>query len=181
MNRSKNSLKDAFALLIALTLASCVSSPIKTDNTAAVTTNNTSSLTPSDKAAVNQFWSATLPKSDSTTTATIYKADSRCETYVPETVTVPAETPVQAAIKEVLDRGENGDFSLAGYRVRIDQKNRIATVDLRIAPDSKRKFVSLSTCEQFALFGSLRKTLTSNSQWKIRDVRFTEKGQAIFL
>ncbi|MFM6369036.1 MAG: sporulation/spore germination protein, partial [Dolichospermum sp.] len=40
---------------------------------------------------------------------------------------------------------------------------------------------SLSSCEQFALFGSVRKTLMSNSEWKIKDVRFTERGEDIVL
>lgn len=178
MNCSKNRLKTTLVFL-AIALTSCTAPSLKSQNPAVV--NTASSLTPSNKAAVNDFWNANQSKSNNTTSVTIYKADSQCETFVPETVTVPVETPVQGAIKEVLDWEENGDFSLAGYRVRIDPKSRIATVDLRLAPDSKRKFVSLSTCEQFALFGSLRKTLISNSQWKIKDVRFTEKGQAIFL
>ncbi|NEQ15875.1 MAG: sporulation/spore germination protein, partial [Moorea sp. SIO3E2] len=33
----------------------------------------------------------------------------------------------------------------------------------------------------FALFGSLRKTLTANSQLNIKDVRFTEQGEDIYL
>jgi hypothetical protein len=68
---------------------------------------------------------------------------------------------------------------LSGYRVRVN--NGVATVDLRLSPQSKRNFVSLSSCEQFALFGSVRKTLTNNSQWKIKEVRFTEKGEAIVI
>jgi hypothetical protein len=31
------------------------------------------------------------------------------------------------------------------------------------------------------LFSSVRKTLISNSQWKIKDVRFTERGEEIAL
>jgi hypothetical protein len=50
-----------------------------------------------------------------------------------------------------------------------------------LSPNSRRQFVSLSTCEQFALFGSLRKTLTDNSPLKIKGVRFTERGQDIVL
>ncbi|MBD2021984.1 hypothetical protein H6F43_17535, partial [Leptolyngbya sp. FACHB-36] len=60
-------------------------------------------------------------------------------------------------------------------------RNGVATVDLRLPANAKRRFVSLSTCEQLALFGSIRKTLTSNRQWKIKSVRFTEKGQPIVL
>jgi hypothetical protein len=96
-------------------------------------------------------------------------------------VAVPAATTVNAAVGKVLDKASSGDFGLAGYRVNVNAKSGVATVDLRLSPDSRRQFASLSSCEQFALFGSLRKTLTNNSQLKIKDVRFTEQGQQIVL
>jgi hypothetical protein len=86
---------------------------------------------------------------------------------------------VDAAVGTVLKEAASGDFDLAGYRVNVNANSRVATVDLRLSPDSQRKFVSLSTCEQFALFGSLRKTLTANSQLNLKDVRFTQQGQEI--
>lgn len=117
----------------------------------------------------------------STLSVDIYLPDSRCETLLPTKVSIPADTPAQAAIGKVLEQRDTADFSLAGYRVSVNPSSRVATVDLRIAPGSQRKFVSLSTCEQFALFGSLRKTLTSNPTLNIRDVRFTEQGQELYL
>ncbi len=111
----------------------------------------------------------------------IYRPDSQCQTLVSEKVAVPAATPVNAAVGKVLKEADSGDFALAGYRVNVNTNSRIATIDLRLSPDSQRQFVSLSTCEQFALFGSLRKTLTDNSQLKIKDVRFTQQGQEIKL
>ena len=74
-----------------------------------------------------------------------------------------------------------GGQDLAGYRVNLDLNKRVVTIDFRLSPDSKRQFVSLSMCEQFTLFGSLRKTLTDNPQLKIKDVRFTNQGQEIRL
>lgn len=111
----------------------------------------------------------------------IYHADSQCEKLVPEKVEVPAETPAKEAVGKVLQRADSSDFELAGYRVNINPDTRIATVDLRRAPDTQREFVSLSACEQLALFGSLRKTLLENPQLKIKEVRFTEQGQDIEL
>lgn len=111
----------------------------------------------------------------------IYRPDSQCQTLVSEKVAVPAASPVNAAVGKVLKEADSGDFDLAGYRVNVNANSRIATIDLRLSPDSQRQFVSLSTCEQFALFGSLRKTLTDNSQLKIKDVRFTQQGQEIKL
>ena len=143
-----------------------------------------STLSPSSKPkplnTVNSK-AASTTKSSNTVTLRIYQADSQCQNLVPEKETVPATNPVDAAVGRVLKQVDSGDFDLAGYRVKVNAKTRVATVDLRRMPNSRRQFVSLSQCEQFALFGSLRKTLTSNSQLKIKDVRFTEQGQAIKL
>ncbi len=114
-------------------------------------------------------------------TVTIYRPDSQCQTLVPEKVALPSVSTLQAAVGKVLEQRNSTDFNVAGYRVSVNPKSSVATVDMRIAPTSLRKFVSLSTCEQLALFGSLRKTLTSNQGFKIKNVRFTEQGQEIFL
>ncbi|MEH1813062.1 MAG: sporulation/spore germination protein [Nostoc sp.] len=114
-----------------------------------------------------------------TTSVTLYTSDTQCQKLIPEKVSVPAEEPVTNAVSKILEKRDTSDFSLSGYRVNI--KNGIATVDLRISPESKRQITSLSSCEQFALFGSLRKTLTSNAQWNIKEVRFTEGGEDIVL
>ncbi|MCT7952811.1 GerMN domain-containing protein [Ancylothrix sp. C2] len=109
----------------------------------------------------------------------VYKADSDCQSLVPEKVEVPAKSSMEAAAGKVVERYDTGDFDVAGYRVSVDAKTGVATIDFRLAPNSKRRFVSLSSCEQFALFGSLKKTLTSNPAWKIKEVRFTERGKPI--
>jgi hypothetical protein len=114
-----------------------------------------------------------------TTDVTVYNSDAECQELVPQKTPVSSQEPVVGAVGKILEGRDNGDFSLSGYRVNV--KNGIATVDLRLSPNSKRILTSLSSCEQFALFGSLRKTLTSNSQWNIKDVRFTEKGEEIAL
>jgi len=114
-------------------------------------------------------------------TVIIYKADTQCNSLVAEKITIPAERQIEAAVGKVLERRNTGDFDLAGYRVILNANSGIATVDLRISPDSQRTFASLSNCEQMALFGSVRKTLTSNLGWKIQDVRFTAQGEEIYL
>jgi hypothetical protein len=123
----------------------------------------------------------TTTQAQNTISLNIYQADSQCQTLVPEKVTIPAGSPVDAAVGKVLEKASSGDFDLAGYRVNVNAKSGVATVDLRLAPDAQRQFLSLSTCEQFALFGSLRKTLVDNAQLKIKDVRFTEQGQELEL
>ncbi|MBF2063050.1 MAG: hypothetical protein IGS39_01240 [Calothrix sp. C42_A2020_038] len=120
---------------------------------------------------------ATETLSGKTTDVTIYTSDSQCQEHVPKTTTVPANEPIAGAVGRALEGHDSGDFSLSGYRVNV--KNGVATVELRVSPNSKRLLSSLSSCENFSLFGSVRKTLTSNSQWKIKDVRFIEKGQEI--
>jgi len=114
-----------------------------------------------------------------TTNVTIYTSDVQCQELIPEKVSVPVDEPVTNAVGKIIEKRDTSDFSLSGYRVNV--KNGVATVDLRISPESKRQIASLSSCEQFALFGSLRKTLTSNAAWNIKEVRFTERGENIVL
>ena len=114
-----------------------------------------------------------------TITLNIYRTDSQCETLIPEPVAVAAETPVTASVGNVIAQVSSGDLDLAGYRVNLN--NGIATIDLRLSPDSQRQFISLSMCEQLGLFGSIRKTLLENSQLNIKDVHFTDQGRKIVL
>ncbi|MFQ4140628.1 sporulation/spore germination protein [Chlorogloeopsis sp. ULAP02] len=110
---------------------------------------------------------------------TLYTSDSQCQDLIPQKIEVSATEPVTGTVGKILEQRDSADFSFSGYDVNI--KNGVATVDLRVSPKSQRQIASLSSCEQFALFGSLRKTLTSNSQWGIKEVRFTEKGEEIVL
>ncbi len=201
MNRLKTSLTPLMAGLIVLLLGSCASSPTnhQTDSTSSsvaetdiVSTEQSETppalpTTPQQKTPIaSQSLDANSDRSKSnsgtkTITLTIYQADSQCQNLVPEQVSVPADTLVDGAVGKVLQQADSGDFDLAGYRVQVNPNSGVATVDFRLSPDSRRQFVSLSSCEQFALFGSLRKTLTDNSRLKIKDVRFTEQGQAIQL
>lgn len=115
------------------------------------------------------------------TPVTLYTIDNQCEELVPELIQVPATQELEAAVGEAIERNNSADFSLAGYRISVDSGTGVATIDLRVAANSSRTFNSLSSCEQLALFGSLRKTLTANSAWNIKDVQFTEKGQELYL
>lgn len=110
---------------------------------------------------------------------TIYRVDSQCSNLVPEKINVAAAQPIDATVGRVLAAQNNPDFDLSGYRVNVS--NGTATIDLRMVPNSTRTFTSLSSCEQFALFGSLRKTLTEHPQWQIKSVRFTDRGKEIVL
>jgi cell wall-associated NlpC family hydrolase len=136
----------------------------------------TSDPTPAATSKATTTKTATAPK---TVNVTLFTSDTQCREFIPQKVVVPAEEPVTSAVGKIIDERDTGDFNLTGYRVNL--KNGVATVDLRLSPQSKRQLASLSSCEQFALFGSLRKTLTSNPQWNIKEVRFTEKGEEIVL
>ncbi|MEH2148430.1 sporulation/spore germination protein [Nostoc sp.] len=200
-----NTIKRYFLPLIFVTmvvsLSSCSSNPtasnidIKTPSSTTIPTNSSLSQTPSQIPSVAQLRekspnqespkentpSSSAPKAvtSKTTNVTLFTSDAQCQELIPEKVSVPAEEPVTNVVSKILEKRDTSDFSLSGYRVNI--KNGIATVDLRISPESKRQIASLSSCEQFALFGSLRKTLTSNAQWNIKEVRFTERGKDIVL
>ena len=114
-----------------------------------------------------------------TTNATLYTSDTQCQKLIPKQVAISANKPISAAVAQIIEQQNNGDFNLSGYRVSV--KDGVATVDLRTDPQSRRQIISLSSCEQFALFGSLRKTLTSNPNWNIKTVRFTQLGEDIVL
>ncbi|HEY9648212.1 MAG TPA: hypothetical protein V6C88_17680 [Chroococcidiopsis sp.] len=114
------------------------------------------------------------------TTVKIYQADSECVNYVAKEIQVPRDRAIEAAVGKVLEVYNSPDFNLSGYRVSVDAEG-VATVDLRIPPDAPRQITSLSACEQFALFGSLRETLVNNPDWKVKTVHFTERGKDISL
>jgi hypothetical protein len=99
---------------------------------------------------------------------------------IPQKVRVNKEHPIESAVTKVLETQHNSDFDV-NYRVILDRTAKLATIDLRIPANSKRQLVSLSSCEQLALFGSLRQTLTSNQGWEIQKVRFTKEGKEIWL
>jgi Sporulation and spore germination len=115
--------------------------------------------------------------SGKTSKITVFTSDAQCQELVPKEVTVSGNEPVAGAVGEIIKERDTTDLNLSGYRVNV--KNGIATVDLKIAPSSKRDISSLSSCENFALFQSMEKTLTSNPQWGIKNVRFTNKGKEI--
>lgn len=137
------------------------------------------STPPKNAISYNSIPSASFAPTGKTVDVTVYSSDAQCQELVPQKTPVSAEEPVAGAVGKILEGRDSGDFSLSGYRVNV--KDGVATVDFRLNPNSKRFLTSLSSCEQFALFSSLRKTLTSNSQWKIKDVRFTEKGEEVAL
>lgn len=201
MNISKKYIISFIVVAIASSISGCSSSQASGNfdqtATATATTPSSSSLSQiptqtqlTAKSSVEQPFS-TEPFTQDTASSTsesptgktinltLYTSDTECQELIPNKVSVPAEKPATGIVSKIIEQQDTGDFSLSGYRVSV--KNRIATVDLRIAPDSKRQLVSLSHCEQFALFGSLRKSLTSNAQLNIKNVRFTERGKKITL
>jgi hypothetical protein len=178
MNSSKKCLTSVIFGLILISLSGCRLLSSTTATGATILAENHRNSSESSASQVELVSQETTPSN--TIKITLYQVDSQCEKLVPETVNIPSKNSLETVIGEVITTFNNGDFSVAGYRVQVDQKSGVATIDLRLPPDTKRKFMSLSTCEMLALFGSLRQTLTSNSQWHIKEVRFTEKGQEIF-
>ncbi len=200
MKRLKKHFTPLLTGVIVLSLSSCASGPTnRNTDTASAETINTLSVTQLDAIgstpAQNQkvtpvamqplnaadTKATSIAQSIKTVPVNIYQADSQCQTLVSEKAALTLDNPVNAAVAKVLKEADSGDFDLVGYRVNVNSNSRVATIDLRLSPNSQRQFVSLSACEQFALFGSLRKTLTSNSQLKIKAVRFTEQGKEIKL
>ncbi|MFP4300263.1 MAG: sporulation/spore germination protein [Spirulinaceae cyanobacterium] len=107
----------------------------------------------------------------------LFYPNATCDRLVPEPWEAPENNAVEATVGQTIERSLSGDFDVVGYRVNLDETTAI--VDLRLSPDSDRHFLSLSQCEKFALFGSLRETLTENSLWNVDNVRFTSQGEDI--
>ena len=193
MNTSNRYIIPFVVLAIASGLSSCNSNQTRNIDTqtataATATPNSSLSQIPSmaqlrAKSRIEQPFTAesftTATATGKTIDLTLYTSDSQCKKLIPNPVSVSANEPATGIVGKIIEQQDTGDFSLTGYRVNV--KNGVATVDLRMAKDSKRQIVSLSNCEQFALFGSLRKSLTSNAQLNIKEVRFTEKGKKITL
>lgn len=204
MNRLKTCITPLITGLILLTLSSCASvgtnhqndsaglpnpgtgtalAATQSDAVAATAAQSSKTLTAVTRQSsrVTRTQATSSTPTARTVALNIYQVDSQCEALVPESMAVPADSPLESAVGTVLKQTDSADFELAGYRIQVNPKSRVATVDFRLSPNSRRKFVSLSMCEQFALFGSLRKTLTNNSRLNIKNVRFTEQGQEIVL
>lgn len=125
------------------------------------------------------------PKSPSsaaknTVSINIYQVDNQCNDFIAERMDVPQNNSLDMAVSKVIEKSNINEFSLSNSKVTINPQG-IATIDFQVAANSKRRFISLSSCEQFNLFGSLRKTLIDNPDWQIKDVRFTEGGKEIVL
>lgn len=154
------------------------------------TANTRESLSPIPLPVATSVGNASTPKlpqpaikpqvTTKAVTATIYQVDSQCQALIPQTVNLPAAQSLKAAVATVLEQQSTSDLNLA-YRVQRERNSGIVSIDLRVPANSPRKLTSLSSCEQLALFGSLRQTLTSNPLWKVKNVRFTELGKEIWL
>lgn len=182
MYNYKQAILSLFLVVSCTVISSCDSN--NTANNPIPETTPTSKINPSppkklQKSPTPAIEPYTKAISGKTTNVTVYTSDAQCQELIPQKADVSAAEPINEAIGKIFKEQSTADFSVSGYRVNV--KNGVAIVDLRISPDSKRQVSSLSSCEQFALFSSVRKTLISNSQWKIKDVRFTERGEEIAL
>jgi hypothetical protein len=117
--------------------------------------------------------------SASTVPVAIYRMDASCDALVPKTENLPKDRTLEAAVGAVIRQSNSADFTVSDYRV--SQAGGKATIVLRLPPTAKRPFASMSACEQMSLFGALRETIVSRSEWKIRDVQFSDgKGEIVF-
>lgn len=131
--------------------------------------------TPTPAETRNQNKAANRKSSD----ITVFTSDLQCQKLVPQKVSVSSTEPMTDAVGKIIASKNTADLNISNYRVNFN--NGTATVDFRVPPDSPRQLVSLSSCEQFTLFKSIEKTLTSNPKWNVKNVRFTQSGEEIYL
>ncbi|MEL7223905.1 MAG: hypothetical protein AAF810_05100 [Cyanobacteria bacterium P01_D01_bin.36] len=112
-------------------------------------------------------------------TVSVYTIDDQCNGFVEEPVEVPSSAAMSEAVGKAVSASDLNAFKLDGYQVNID--GNTAIVDMRLAPGSERQFVSLSSCEQRILFGSVEETLLNNADWDVDAVKFTNAGKELSL
>lgn len=168
-----------FSLLLSVIglLGGCRSGASTTPQASAIASSPSPSPSAPTPKATPRPKSVKSTKSGKTVLLNVYQLDDQCNRFKAEKVTFPASQAVDRAVSKVLQNVESGDLDLAGYRVKV--ASGIATVDLRLGGTSRRSLAALSNCEQLALYGSLRKTLTGNAPLKIKSVEFTERGKKI--
>jgi hypothetical protein len=110
-------------------------------------------------------------------TVDLYRVNGECNGFEAVPKDLPTETAMDAAIEETLAYTTNGDFEIAGYRLKTTDS--VATIDLRLPPDSPRTFLSLAPCEAYTILGSLRETLIKNEIFGVSRVNFTYQGEEI--
>ncbi|MBW4440351.1 MAG: hypothetical protein KME10_03775 [Plectolyngbya sp. WJT66-NPBG17] len=115
--------------------------------------------------------------SGKTISVNIFQLDNQCNKFVATKEAIAANQPVTQAIAKTLEKANSESLDVAGYRVKV--KSGVATIDFRPIPNARRSLTTLANCEQLALFGSVRRTLTQNTALKIKSVRFTDRGQLI--
>ncbi len=107
----------------------------------------------------------------------IFQLDTQCNKFITTKAAIAANQPVTQAIAKTLEKANSESLDVSGYRVKV--KSGVATIDFRPIPNARRSLTTLANCEQLALFGSVRRTLTQNPTLKIKSVRFTDRGQLI--
>ncbi|MGD1866621.1 MAG: hypothetical protein ACFB0D_18885 [Phormidesmis sp.] len=121
------------------------------------------------------------PSSGEMVTVSVYTIDDQCNNFVEQPLQVLSGVAMDEAVAKAVDVSANdlNAFKLDGYQVNVD--GNTAIVDMRLAPGSERQFVSLSSCEQRMLFGSVEETLLNNADWDVDAVKFTTAGKELVL
>ena len=103
--------------------------------------------------------------------------DSSCNALISKTEDLPKEKTLEAAVGAVINYSNSADFTISDYGITKEETS--ATIVLRLPPTAKRPFAAMSACEQMSLFGALRATIVGRSDWKIRDVQFSDGKKEI--
>lgn len=119
-------------------------------------------------------------------TVTLYTPMPTCEGYQGVERAIAIDKAIPQIVHYLLAEQSRNllHLELSGYRIQttpLANNAKSVTLDLRVAPGSPRQLISLSICEQQALFGSIRKTLLENDSLGIESVQFTETRQPVAL
>ena len=195
MNHGTMMRTGAGTIVLSLLMASCTpstptaqNSPVPSAAPTSIAPTASPKPSPSDKPS--PVAEAPLPKpaatplkiaanTASTVPIAIYRMDSGCNALVPKTEDLPKEKALDAAVGAVIRHSNSADFTVSDYG--ITKEGNSATIVLRLPPTAKRPFAAMSACEQMSLFGALRATIMGRSDWKIREVQFSDgKKEIVF-
>jgi hypothetical protein len=118
-----------------------------------------------------------------TTPTQIFYANRQCDRLTTAIEQIPSSGSEQETatrtLRSLLERQKIYGVKVNNYQVTLE--NGVATVDITLDPRSQRRMTSLSSCEQFALFSSIKTTLLQNQALTVNEVKFTEAGREIYL
>ncbi len=111
---------------------------------------------------------------DKQISATIYLLDPQTLELVPRLVSLPADSPVTSAVKQIMAAYHGQDIGIKDCEVKVNPNTQEAIINFKLDnPQGADAFHTLSSANQLALIESMRETLLNHPIYNIKNVIFT--------